>query len=53
MAVLPETTIIFITAHDDPAVREKALASGAAGFLEKPFNGTILIKTIEIALGAT
>jgi CheY-like chemotaxis protein len=29
--------IIFIAAHDDPAVREKALASGAAGYLNKPF----------------
>jgi FixJ family two-component response regulator len=45
--------IIFVTANDDPAVREKALASGAAGYLGKPFDGTILIKTIEIALGAT
>jgi FixJ family two-component response regulator len=45
--------IIFIAAHDDPAVREKALASGAAGYLKKPFNGTILIKIIKIALGAT
>ncbi|MFM0514956.1 response regulator transcription factor [Paraburkholderia sp. RL17-373-BIF-A] len=45
--------IIFVTAHDDPAVREKALASGAAGYLEKPFDGTILINTIELALGVT
>ncbi|MFM0630795.1 response regulator transcription factor [Paraburkholderia xenovorans] len=45
--------IIFVTGHDDPAVRETALASGAAGYLEKPFDGRILIKTIKIALGAT
>jgi FixJ family two-component response regulator len=45
--------VIFITAHDDPAVREKALASGAAGYLRKPFNDAILIKAVEIALGAT
>jgi FixJ family two-component response regulator len=45
--------VIFITAHDDPAVREKALASGAAGYLRKPFNDAILVKAVEIALGAT
>jgi FixJ family two-component response regulator len=45
--------VIFITAHDDPAVREKALASGAAGYLRKLFNDTILVKAVEIALGAT
>jgi FixJ family two-component response regulator len=45
--------IIFITAHDDPTVRDKALASGAAGFVRKPFNAARLVKTVEIALGAT
>jgi Response regulator len=46
-------TVIFITAHDDPAVREEALASSAAGYLQKPFNDAILIKAVEIALGTT
>lgn len=45
--------VIFITAHDDPAVREKALASGAAGYLRKPFDDARLVKAVEIALGAT
>ena len=45
--------VIFITAIDDPAVREKALASGATGYLRKPFNDAILVKAVEIALGAT
>ncbi|MFM0250675.1 response regulator [Paraburkholderia sediminicola] len=45
--------LIFITAHDDPAIREKALASGAVGYLRKPFNDAILVKAVEIALGAT
>jgi FixJ family two-component response regulator len=45
--------VIFITANDDPAVREKALASGATGYLRKPFNDAILVKAVEIALGAT
>jgi FixJ family two-component response regulator len=45
--------VIFITANGDPAVREKALASGATGYLRKPFNDAILVKAVEIALGAT
>jgi FixJ family two-component response regulator len=45
--------VIFITAHDDPAVRKKALASGAAGYLRKPFDDTLLIKAVETVLGAT
>src|SRR5215831_21177390 len=30
--------IVFITAHEEPAVRERALAAGAVAFLNKPFN---------------
>src|SRR5882757_2484868 len=30
--------IIFITAHDDHAVRAQAVAGGAVAFLRKPFN---------------
>ncbi|SAL61342.1 transcriptional regulator [Caballeronia udeis] len=42
--------VIFITADDDSAVRETALASGAAGYLQKPFTGAILVKAVEMAL---
>jgi FixJ family two-component response regulator len=42
--------VIFTTAHDDPAVREKAIASGAAAYLQKPLNDTALISAIEMAL---
>ena len=45
--------VIFITAQDDPAVCEEAFASGAAGYLQKPFNDAILIKAVETALAAT
>ena len=31
--------IIFITAHDDAATRERVRRSGAAGYLGKPFEG--------------
>lgn len=42
--------VIFITAHDDVGIREKALAAGAVAFLRKPFIDELLIKTIEEAL---
>jgi FixJ family two-component response regulator len=42
--------VIFITAHDDVGVREKALAGGAVAFLRKPFNDELLIKTLREAL---
>ncbi|MDN0077163.1 response regulator [Crenobacter sp. SG2303] len=45
--------VILITAHDDVAVRDQALALGAVGYLRKPFNDSILIKTVQAALGIT
>jgi len=42
--------VIFITAHDEVGVREKAMASGAVAFLRKPFNDELLIKTLREAL---
>jgi len=44
--------IIFITAHDEIGVRERALAMGAVAFLRKPFNDDLLIKTLNTALKA-
>jgi FixJ family two-component response regulator len=41
--------VIFITADDDPAVREKALAQGAAAYLTKPLDGAVLIRAVEMA----
>jgi FixJ family two-component response regulator len=43
--------VILITAHDDVNVRSQALASGAVGYLRKPFNDSILIKNVQAALG--
>jgi FixJ family two-component response regulator len=43
--------VIIITAHDDVGVRTQALAAGAVGYLRKPFNDSILIKTVQAALG--
>ena len=42
--------VIFITAHDDAALREQALAAGALAFMHKPFNDELLIKVLNVAL---
>ena len=42
--------VIFITAHDELGVREKALAAGAVAFLRKPFNDDLLTRTLQEAL---
>ena len=42
--------LIFITAHDEVGVRDKALVAGAVAFLRKPFNDELLIKTLRKAL---
>jgi FixJ family two-component response regulator len=41
--------VIFITAHDEVGVREKALGAGAVAFLRKPFADELLIKTLREA----
>jgi FixJ family two-component response regulator len=42
--------VIFITAHDEVGVREKALGAGAIAFLRKPFNDELFVKTVQEAL---
>ena len=42
--------VIFITAHDEVGVRERALAMGALAFLRKPFNDELIIKTLNTAV---
>ena len=42
--------IVFITAHDDELLREKALAAGAVDFLTKPFDYSELIEVVEAAM---
>ncbi len=41
---------IFITAHDELGVREKAMAAGAVAFLRKPFDDELFIKTLREAI---
>ena len=43
--------IIFITAFDDAAMRERALGAGAIACLHKPFDDELLVSTIRGALG--
>jgi FixJ family two-component response regulator len=42
--------VIFITAHDEPSVREAVRRCGAAALLIKPFAGRKLLETIESML---
>jgi FixJ family two-component response regulator len=42
--------IIFITAHDDSAMRTLAIGDGAVECLTKPFNGAVLLEVINAAL---
>ena len=42
--------VIMITARHDPDLEGKALASGAACFLRKPFEADVLIHCLESAL---
>ena len=43
--------IIFMTAHDDAATRERIRRSGAAGYLGKPFDGQALLDAIHRIAG--
>ena len=48
----PRLPVIFITAHYDNDIRQRALSQGAAGFLHKPFDAAELLGAIEVALSA-
>jgi FixJ family two-component response regulator len=47
-----ELPAIFITAHDEPAVREEAEKLGAKSYLPKPFSGRDLLDAVTQALGS-
>jgi FixJ family two-component response regulator len=42
--------LVFITAHEEEGVAERAMAAGAVGFLQKPFTDQSLIEQIRSAL---
>jgi CheY-like chemotaxis protein len=39
--------IIFMSAQDEPSIREKALRGGAIAFLLKPFNDVVLLNAVR------
>lgn len=43
--------VVVLTAHDDVTVRSQALASGAFDYLCKPVDDSVLIRTVQAALG--
>jgi FixJ family two-component response regulator len=46
----PDIPLIFMTAHTDEVVAQRAVAMGAMGFLNKPFADSLLIQLIQRAL---
>ena len=46
----PRLPVIFITAHDEPDARTRAIAGGAVAFLRKPFDDALFIHTLTVAL---
>ena len=45
-----QVPFIFITAHDDDDVRQRALRDGALAFLVKPFDGGDLLEHVARAM---
>jgi FixJ family two-component response regulator len=41
--------IVFVSAQETPANREKAMSRGATGFLSKPFRRDALVRLVEAA----
>jgi FixJ family two-component response regulator len=46
----PTLPVIFMTAHDDYDIRQRALRDGAVAFLVKPFDGGELLEHIGRAV---
>lgn len=44
---------IFITAHDEPAIRDQVERIGASSYLPKPFGGRALLSAIDQAIRST
>lgn len=50
-AVKDATPFVFITAHDDPAVRAQAEAFGCAGYFRKTDSGADVLAAIRRVIG--
>jgi FixJ family two-component response regulator len=48
--VRSDLPVIFITAHHDDGVQQRALADGAACFIHKPFDAQDLLGAVRTAL---
>jgi FixJ family two-component response regulator len=46
----PTMPVVFITAHDDDDIRQRALRDGAFAFMVKPFDGGELLELIARAV---
>ena len=46
----PAARIVFVTIHGDPIVRERALATGALGYVQKLVAGDELLPAVRAAL---
>ena len=45
--VCPPLRVIFVTAHYDEGIRQRAMKQGAAHFLRKPFDASELLRTVD------
>jgi len=43
--------LVLITAFDEPGLAGEATSLGAAGYLVKPFRGTVLLDAVRAAIG--
>ncbi len=48
--VRPQLLVMFITAHRDDEIRQRALKEGANDFMYKPFDAAGLLRAIDRAL---
>ncbi len=49
-ALRPETQVVMITAHGEVEIAVRAIKSGAADFVEKPWRNEKLLATVQAAL---
>jgi FixJ family two-component response regulator len=47
----PDTRVIFITGHDDPAAERTVMEAGAFAFFMKPLDDTQFLSAVHRALG--
>lgn len=51
--LFPDLPVIFISAHNQPEIHQRAIESGAFGFLAKPFPMRLLLAEIQGATAGT